>query len=122
MMLDGKKVSKERKHSVVEGDRSKVKPQGFRRLPTAVPMTAPPAKQDKRMMLSSPDVISGALTGSTSRSDSTVLRSSLSRGGGLSDASIHHQSQESSGAQQPPAMTWGGDASISHNYAGYSSK
>ena len=35
MMLDGKKVSKERKHSVVEGDRSKVKPQasaGSRRL------------------------------------------------------------------------------------------
>ena len=29
---------------------------------------------------------------------------------------------KNNGAQQPPAMTWGGDASISHNYAGYSSK
>jgi NAD-dependent SIR2 family protein deacetylase len=125
MLLDGKKVSKERRHSIVDGDRSRVKMQGYRRLPTAVPMTPPPSKQDKDMMrlaLSSPDVVSGALSGGSGGSAPALDRSSLSRGGGLSDALAHHHSHGTSGAQQPPAMTWGGGASVSHNYAGYSSK
>jgi hypothetical protein len=99
--------------------------QGYRRLPTAVPMTPPPSKQDKDMMrlaLSSPDVVSGALSGGSGGSAPALDRSSLSRGGGLSDALAHHHSHGTSGAQQPPAMTWGGGASVSHNYAGYSSK
>ena len=120
MLLEGKKVSKQRNYSIIEGDRSKVKPQGLRRLPTAVPMTPPAAKSDRvRVSLSSADVVSGAL-GASSGKDNVDNRSSLSRGGGLSDASIHMQRPK--GAIQPPAMTWGGGASVSHNYAGYSSK
>jgi hypothetical protein len=39
-LMAGRKVSKERRHSVVEGKgRSLVKPQGFRRVATAIPMT-----------------------------------------------------------------------------------
>ena len=60
---DGKKVSKERKHQLLK-DIDQRSP----RLPQLRQSMTAPAKQDKRMMLSSPDVISGALTGSTTRS------------------------------------------------------